>query len=173
MGLINGLQQPMQDTPPAQPRATTSAPAQPGVDDTARKRGVLAATRLIYDPATMKAILDMIRNAKSPEEGLARATVLVMAKLAEESKNTMPQAIRTPVAKAIMALIAELAEKAGIVKNASQAVKRASQMIAKAIMKAANIGQTKPMGGQPMATGQPMGSQAQQPMAAQPQIGVM
>lgn len=173
MGLINGMQQMPPEQPQAQPTPNPASPqgqpAAQGVDDTARKRALLASTKIIYDPATMKAILDMIRNAKSPEEGLARATVLVMAKLAEASKNTMPQAIRTPVAKGVMALIAELAAKAGIIKNAGQAVKRASQMIAQAIMKAANIGPGQPMAAQP---NQPMGGQP--PMnEAQPAMGAM
>jgi len=62
-----------------------------------------------------------------------------------------------------MALIAELAEKAGIIKNAGQAVKAASQMIGQAIMRAAKI--------DPARMKQPQQPMAAQPM--QPQMGAM
>lgn len=162
MGLINAQQMqqmPPQATPAQPPQAT---PSQAGGDDTARRRVILAATKILYDPATMKSILDLIRKAKTPEAGLAQATTLVMARLAEMSKGAMPQAVKVPAAKGVMALIAELAEKAGIIKSAAQAVKAASQMIAQAIMRAANI--------KPEQMKQPMvGGQRQ---AAQPQMGV-
>ena len=161
MGIINGMQQPAQGGMPQQPQV---APAKPTDPKTAYQRVILASTKIIYNPETMKAILDIIRKAKTPEVGLANATILVMAKLSEASKNTMPQAVKTPAAKGIMALIAELAEKAGIIKNAQQAVKAASQMIAQAIMQAAKGGAQpkQPPTAQPM---QPMN----QPM--QPQMG--
>jgi len=152
MGLIkNGMQQ---QAMPRQAPAQAAQPAQAGGDEIARKRVILAATKIIYEPATMKNLLDLIRKARSPEAGLAQATMLVMAKLAEASKNQIPQAVRTPVAKGVVALIAELAEKAGIVKDAGQAVRAASRMIAQAIMRAAKIDparmQAKPGAAQPM-----------------------
>ena len=156
MGLINnGMQQ---QAMPRQAPAQAAQPAQAGGDEIARKRVILAATKIIYEPATMKNLLDLIRKARSPEAGLAQATMLVMAKLAEASKNQIPQAVRTPAAKAVMALIAELAEKAGVIKNASRSVKAASQMIGQAIMKAAKIDPARMKPAQP-----------QQPM--QPQMG--
>lgn len=163
MGLISAAQPMPGGMPPEQPQAAPVAPAQPqpgGVDKSAYRRVILASTKIIYEPKTMKAILDLIRKAKTPEAGLAQATVLVMSKLVEASKNAIPQAVRTPAAKGVMALIAELAEKAGIVKNAEQAVKAASQIIAGAIMQAAKINPAQmkrpaqpPAGGMPAQMG--------------------
>ena|SRR3990167_2293252 len=170
MGLINnGMQQPMPKQAPKQPAQA----AQPADNTSDYRRVLLAASKIIYEPSTMKNLLGLIRKAQSPEVGLAQATILVMAKLAEASKNQIPQAVRTPAAKAVMALIAELAEKAGIIKNARQAVKAAAQMIGQAIMKAANIdpARAKPGAAQPRQGQPPIAAQPQQPM--QPQMGAM
>lgn len=136
MGLINAqpAQQILSQDQPIPAQDQPAPQAKTGVDDTARKRVILAAAKIIYDPATTKNLLDLIRKAKTPEEGLAQATVLVMVRMAEMSKGTMPQSVKVQAAKGIMALIAELAEKAGIIDDMAQAVKRASQLIASAIM---------------------------------------
>lgn len=150
MGLINGMQpmpqlaQPAAQQPPSQqpatpPQSAQQAPKQAAapVDPTAYKRVILAATKYIYDPASMKNILNMIRKAKMPEIGLSQATALIMSKMVEASKGALPQSVRIPAAKGIMALIAELAEKAGIIKNAAQSVNAASRVMGAVMLLAA------------------------------------
>lgn len=136
----------------------TQPAAKPGAkqpDEVSYAKVVTAGFK--YIATVVDQLLELVKSSKTPEDGLARATVLIMSALSEKSNNTIPQAVRIPAAKQIMGLIAELAEAAGLIKNREQVVNRAKALIGNAIMQAAqNPAQpTAPAGAQAMPNAMP------------------
>lgn len=147
MGLINDSAPVDQQQPAPQQGATPQpggepeippAPGLQGADQQAYERVVMAAMKVIYDPTSGKQILDMLRNAASPAEGLAEATYTMMQEFLQISKNTMPKQVIVPAGKEIMQLIAEMAVNAGIAEG-PQVIQQAQQIIMKKMMAQANM----------------------------------
>lgn len=135
MALINqAMPQPGPPTPAAAPAPVPGAPpaaAAPAAGGTQQDydKVVAAGAKAVYEPKVMDAILKMIKSAQSPAQGLLQATALIMRQLDEISKKTIPGAVKVPASKEIMGLIAEVAQKHGIIPDANAAVQEASAMI--------------------------------------------
>ena len=171
MGIIDGVQAPaVQAAQPAPPQA---APQRPPQQQPARggnlavERVVEAGRKALYEPKVMEAILALIRKAPDPAMGLAQAVVHLVGELVRKSKNTIPQEAKTPAGRKLMADIAELAEAAGLIDDAAQAIKQASAMIARELMKATQGGR------QPSRQPSPQAAQQASPQApaSQPTAG--
>jgi hypothetical protein len=88
-----------------------------------------AAAKAIYTPEITQGLLQMIKAARNPVDGLLQATALIMRRLDEISKNTMPSEVKAPAAKEVMALIAELAQARGVITDAGAVLDQATQEI--------------------------------------------
>lgn len=168
MGIIDGVQAPaVRAAQAAPPQAAAQRPPQQqrarGGGNLAVERVVEAGRKALYEPKVMEAILALIRKAPDPAMGLAQAVVHLVGELVRKSKNTIPQEAKTPAGRKLMADIAELAEAAGLIENAAQAIRQASAMIAQELMKAARGAQQSAPGAAPQT------SRQASPQAAVPQ----
>ena len=126
--MAQGAAQPVPQ-PSAQPKAASAS-------DYARV--IAAASRLMYDPTSVKKLLKMMSDLKHPAFSLASATLLIFSEVSARAKN-MPQAVKIAAVKEIMHLLAELAEKSGHIKETPATIKEASMMIGEAMLKAKGI----------------------------------
>lgn len=125
MGII---QQAPQEQPWMQQGMPMQQPGAQGSQDDYDKT-MAAASKAIYNPEVMKGILEAIKTAQNPAQGLLQAASLVMRQLNEISGGKMPAAVKVPAFKEVLTLIAELAEKAGVIPDAAQALQQAMQMV--------------------------------------------
>lgn len=81
----------------------------------AYKRAVLSGAEVLYSDETGPRIVEMLKaGAGNPAQVLAQVAALLITQLDEKSGMKIPEAVLLPAAMEIMALVAELAEKAGI-----------------------------------------------------------
>lgn len=126
MGIISGAVK----AQPGQPGAAPGQQAQPagGAMQEGLQRVVVAAMKALYDKTTGPQIIEMVKAAQDPLQGLAQAAYTVITQFAKISRGTMPLAVMLQAAKVIMAMIAEMAEAAGIIEDKAQ-VKDALPML--------------------------------------------
>jgi hypothetical protein len=95
------------------------------------QRVVAAVGKVVYDKATADQLIEMVRQASDPAQGIAQATMAVMQAMQEKVKGADPRIvlIGVPVAAA---MLAEQAQAAGLVDDAQGAVGQAVQMIQQA-----------------------------------------
>jgi hypothetical protein len=159
MGLIsNGMQQPAAPAGPMQ--------EQPGPQNPALQRIVLAATKLIHNPQTTQALVELIRKSPDPVQGIAHAVVMILTQMFQASKGTMPKDAGAAALKPIIELIVEVADAAGIVKGSPQLVQQVGALLAQRAKGIMQKAQQQQPGQQPGA--QPQPGQQPQPAAPQP-----
>jgi hypothetical protein len=98
----------------AAPDSRTPTPQEQEVYD----RTVLAAGKILYeDDTTHKAIVQMLKQgAQDPAKAISDVVVMVMLKLDEQSKGTMPVEVILPAAAEVTDEVGQLANDAGIFK---------------------------------------------------------
>lgn len=89
--------------------ARPAAPAQP---DQAVQQVIVAALKVIHDPATSDKLLSIMRAAGDPVKALVQATLLVMRQLFEKSGRSIPAEVLGKAGVAVMSELAKLAATA-------------------------------------------------------------
>lgn len=93
------------------------APQLPPEEIEARKRITAAAMKVLYsDPGVTKKVLEIVRSAEDPAQGIADAVKVVLEPLRPQIQGKEPDVI-DEVAPVIAMLIAELAVKAGLIED--------------------------------------------------------
>ena len=93
------------------------------------QRIVAAAHMLLNNAQVEQQIIQMVKSAQDPVQGLAQATLFLMKTLFDKSKGTMPPAAVFPAAGQVIGVIAKMCEAAGILKASPQLLEQASQML--------------------------------------------
>lgn len=152
-----GIETPVEEAPETKPSAGggekvfTGAP--PGAREALQKL-FDTAMRVVYKKEVTKMILDRIGKAQRPEVGIAQAVLLVMKLIKDAAKGVPPKVIDS-MAKPITMMVAELADKAGLIEKTPEMMQMIVQMIQQA------IGKVSQQSAQP--------AQQPAPPAAQPQ----
>lgn len=100
-GLINGAM--AQSTPQSTP---------PQGDPRAVQQVIVAALKVIHDPATSDKLLSIMRAAGDPVKALVQATLLVMRQLFDKSGKSIPADVLGKAGVAVMSELAKLAATA-------------------------------------------------------------
>ena len=127
------------------------------------RKMTLSAMKIMYDKGVAPGLLKMMQEGE-PADAVARTAYTILDKLKETVKGTDPKAVYA-VAPAVVALLLEMAVKAGIIKNDPAIMKAAMAALADLIRNEEGAGQP-PAGAPPAA---PMGA----PPAMPPQTGMM
>lgn len=120
-------QQPTQPTQSAQP--AQGGQQATDEEEQAYVQAVENGRRVLLDPKSHQQSLGVIKNARTPAEGLANLVSSVVMEL--DSKTNMPETVIIPTATELIDHAAELAEAAGVPMD-EQTVKQANQI---AVMK--------------------------------------
>lgn len=113
------------------------------------QRLLMAAQRLIYtDSKTAQGLVEMVRGAQDPAQGVAQATGAVVNQVASQAKGIPPEVVQR-IAMPVAYLIAELAVTADVVEDTPE--------FQKAIMSAILGSRGAPAGEQPPAEGEQQG----------------
>ena len=112
--------------------APQGAPA-PGGMDKIIQRIVTAATMAMNQDATEQQMLQLVKSAGDPVQGLAQATVTLMKALFAKSNKTMPPQAIGPAGKQVMLVIAQACQAAGILKVTPQLIQQAMAAAVKMI----------------------------------------
>lgn len=133
----------------------------------AQQRIIAAGMKILYAKReTTMQIVEMVKNAPDPANGIAQAAMLIVQQLGQMAKGIDPR-LAISVAPVLAVLIAELATKAGVIPDEGAIVGQAIELIKRQVMAPQQGRQGAPALAQPQ---QP--PQEQQP-AAQPQQGVV
>lgn len=106
------------------PRAAAPQPSAQ-VDPKIIQRIVTAATVALNQDAIEQQIIQTVKAAGNPAQGLAQATVTLMKALYAKSNKTMPPQAIGPAGKEVMLVIAKACEAAGIFKITPQLIQQA------------------------------------------------
>jgi hypothetical protein len=90
---------------------------------------VMAGAKMLYDEKTHQSIMELLQGAKNtPARAIASAVMLVIQKLKDASKDSIPAPVVLPAAAEIAQLVAELAQKAGFFKVSDAVMQSAGQI---------------------------------------------
>lgn len=111
-------------------------PGRPGPrDQDAFQRVVLAAGKVIYEnDATHQAVMQMLQSGGEPDAALANTAATVIRQLYDKSGRTMPETVVLPAAMQVIAMLAELAQAAGLFRVDKGVMMRAAQRCIAALM---------------------------------------
>ena len=111
---------------PIAPPAATPAPAPPAAQDQGQQQGQpdpkamegvqrlgIAASKIIYDKQTSKALIDMMSKINDPPTAAATAGMVVMRKMQDSISGVNPKVVFA-VAPAVVVFLLELGEAAGL-----------------------------------------------------------
>lgn len=169
MGLINDVPQEAPDVPEPTAPPATGAPPQGGQQSPDSQRILIAATKIIHDPAQSQKFVQLMQRAGDPATGIAEATRALVGGMFEKSRQQMPLLALIPALPQIIAMFGELAHAAGIFEVTPEIAKQAAEIIKSAIQK--NMPQQGAPGQDaatppPPAGAPPAGSMPPQPMGA-------
>ena len=123
----------------------------------AYKALLVAAMKVVYDKERAPALVQMMEG--SPQEGAAQAALVVLEGLKEKTKGLSPNFVYT-ASSAVLGMIDEIGQTAGVVKDFKPAMIPESMQI-----------MAKQLQGQRQAQQQPAGAPQAQPAAPAPQGG--
>jgi len=106
-------------------------------------RVVMAASKALHQPEVMKQIIEMVRAAKSPAAGIAQALVMLMTRLYEISKGTMPEDVLVPAGQEIAKMIADICEAGGVLKATPEILQQAVSMAAAMALQRQGVDEAK------------------------------
>ena len=135
-GIMQRAMRPQEEQAPTEVPAERPAqqqPAQPGQggapspqDQEAYDRLVASSMKILYDDPTHQGILKTLQaGAKNPEQVLAQVVVMIVTELDRKAGGKIPKNIILPAAEEIIAMIAELAAKAGFFQADEKMIQRA------------------------------------------------
>lgn len=88
-------------------------------------RIVIAAKKILAQPQAAQQLVQMMKVAGDPANGVAQATIFLLKQLYEKSKGTLPPKAIVPAAQEIIVDVARLGAAAGLFKLSPELVKQA------------------------------------------------
>lgn len=137
------MNEPGEGTPGEEQEDAAQGEAPQGASQQVYERVVMAASKVLHDPKRMQAIIQMVKAHGNPVAGLADATIFVMQMLFQISKGSIPQEVIVPAGQEVLQMIAEMCERAGILKVTPELLKQAAGVAAAKVLKQNGIDQAK------------------------------
>ena len=98
-------------------------------------RVVAAGMKVLYEDPTHAKIMQMLKaGSDSPEQTLAQVVVLIVSQLDAKAGGKIPRNVIIPAASELIALVAELAQKAGFFQVDDKMIQRALAIAMKQFM---------------------------------------
>lgn len=130
--------QPQPGAAPKQPGGAMPA-GKPPVE--AFQRLVMAGAKALYTPAVARGIAGRLSTGpEQPADEISDITVLVVSELLRKSRGKPPARALMPSALAIMGMIVEIADAAGVVKREPALLQEASAKVIQKMMQLAQTG---------------------------------
>ena len=108
---MRGPQEEMQGEMPEEPQQRQPASQ---LDQENKDRLVAACMKALYDEKMNQNIMQILKaGAKNPEQTLAQVVVMLISAMDQKAGGKIPRNIILPAAEEVMALVGELAQKAG------------------------------------------------------------
>lgn len=145
MGIIDQAMQgePQEQGQPPAPQQEQPQVQPQGGGDVNVDRVVMAASKALHKPEVMQQIIQMVRSAKNPAAGIAQALVMLMTRLYEISKGSMPQEVIVPAGQQIAKMIADICEAGGVVKVTPEMLQQAVSMAAAMALQRQGVDEAK------------------------------
>ena len=119
---------------PEGPAPGTEAPTAKDQED--YERTVLAAQKILYTDESGDAVMNVVKSAATPEDGIAEAASMVMLQIDEASGMQVPEDVIIPVSQEIVAELVDMSNEAGLAEIDTPTAERIMSKVVTDLMQA-------------------------------------